>query len=109
MTQMLSRTAVVSQGFIVSIEDVTERANFTHLSDALAALWDALRALPLGVVQADAYRSYLIGEGSTERVREQLAQSGALALTFTMGGQSHLVEIIHEPSKRFPWTTRSTS
>ncbi|WP_457028579.1 hypothetical protein [Kitasatospora sp. P5_F3] len=94
-------------GFTVSIEDVTHPARFSRLADALIALWGSLRELPLGATQADAYQVYLTGPEAEQRVAEQLESCGAIALTFEMAGRSHLVEIVADSSKRFPWTVPS--
>lgn len=82
-----------SPSYTVSIEDVTTSATFAHLPDALAALWEALRVLPLGWTQYEAYR-YFFGAGAVERVNEFLDRDGELTLSFAMGGRSHLVQLV---------------
>jgi len=79
-------------GYTVSIEDVTGPATFRRLPDALDALWQSLRVLPLGWTQNEAYR-YFFGPGAVERVEGFLARDGELALTFTMAGRPHSVRI----------------
>jgi hypothetical protein len=81
-----------SRPVTVSIEGITEPATFTHLPDALAALWDALRVLPLGWTQYEAYR-YFFGPGAVERVTTFLDRDGELTLSFAMGGRTHLVSL----------------
>ncbi|MFJ9521605.1 hypothetical protein ACIRPK_25525 [Kitasatospora sp. NPDC101801] len=78
--------------FTVSIEDIAAPATFTHLQDALNALWEALRVLPLGWNQFEAYRFFL-GDGAVERVTEFLDRDGELTLSFAIGGRSHLIEV----------------
>ncbi|GAA1186382.1 hypothetical protein F4556_003312 [Kitasatospora gansuensis] len=77
----------------VSIEGITEPATFKHLPDALAALWESLRVLPLGAVQADAYQYFLTRPDAVERVTEFLTRDGRLDLSFALVGWSHLVTI----------------
>ncbi|GAA3024864.1 hypothetical protein GCM10020229_75470 [Kitasatospora albolonga] len=78
--------------YTVEIEDVTAPAVFARLPDALAALWEALRVLPLGWTQYEAYR-YFLGPGAVDRVTESLERDGELRLSFAMGGRSHLVSV----------------
>ncbi|MDH6129657.1 hypothetical protein [Kitasatospora sp. GP82] len=77
----------------VSIEDITAPATFNQLSDALVALWEALRVLPLGWTQYQAYR-YFFGPGAEQRVAEFLERDGELTLSFTMAGRSHAVRVV---------------
>ncbi|WP_457031759.1 hypothetical protein [Kitasatospora sp. P5_F3] len=86
-------TAPMREPVTVSIEGVTEPATFKHLPDALAALWESLRALPLGAVQADAYRYFLTRPDAVERVTEFLTRDGRLDLTFALAGRCHLVSV----------------
>ncbi|WP_441250100.1 hypothetical protein [Kitasatospora sp. McL0602] len=76
----------------VSIEDITAPATFSHLPDALTALWEALRVLPLGWTQYDAYR-YFFGPGAVERVEAFLDRNGELTLSFAMAGRHHTVRV----------------
>ncbi|MER5867953.1 hypothetical protein [Kitasatospora sp. NPDC002040] len=82
----------MSRSYRVSIEDITAPATFSHLPDALAALWEALRVLPLGWTQYEAYR-FFFGPGVVERVTEFLDRDGELTLSFAMAGRSHLVQV----------------
>ncbi|WP_405020581.1 hypothetical protein OHV05_30725 [Kitasatospora sp. NBC_00070] len=79
--------------FIVSIEDVAAPATFKSLETALAALWEALRVLPLGWTQFNAYQYFLNRPDAVERVSEFLARDGWLELTFAMAGRSHSVRV----------------
>ncbi|MDH6578936.1 hypothetical protein [Kitasatospora sp. MAP5-34] len=79
----------------VSIEGITEPATFSRLPDALAALWEALRVLPLGWTQYEAYR-YFFGPGAVERVEAFLERDGELTLSFAMAGRSHAVRVTPE-------------
>jgi len=74
----------------VEIEDITMLAHFPDLAAAAAALWESLRALPLGNVQYEAYREFL-GAGVVERIEEFLQRDGELTLSFAMAGRSHAV------------------
>lgn len=76
----------------VEIEGITEPAQFTNLGAAVTALWESLRALPLGWEQYQAYALFF-GEGAVERVEEFLERDGELTLSFAMAGQSHAVRV----------------
>ena len=90
-------TANVAGPFTVEVEGVTGPATFTHLPDALAALWTTLRALPLGAVQADAYEYFLTRPEAAERVAEFLQRDGQLTLSFAIGGHLHAVRLHPAP------------
>ncbi len=92
--------------FTVSVEGVIKPATFTGLGTALKALWLALDALRLSKSQAEAFRHYLTGPEAEMHVLETLERDGAIALTFEMAGRSHLVEIVADEAKRFPWGSR---
>ncbi|WP_344467594.1 hypothetical protein [Kitasatospora kazusensis] len=86
--------ASVGEGPVtVEIGGVTGPATFARLPDALAALWQSLRPLPLGAVQYDAYEYFLNRPDSSERVAEFLKRDGELQLTFAMGGVTHVVRV----------------
>lgn len=74
----------------VEIEDITQPAQFNDLADAVAALWESLRALPIGSYQYEAYRDFFGGD-AVERIEEFLERDGQLALSFAMAGRSHAV------------------
>ncbi|MFF1873614.1 hypothetical protein [Kitasatospora herbaricolor] len=76
----------------VEIEDIAEPATFSRLPDAVAALWEALRVLPLGWTQYEAYRRFL-GPGAVRRVEESIERDGELSLSFRLAGRLHLVRI----------------
>ncbi|MFD9125590.1 hypothetical protein [Kitasatospora sp. NPDC059571] len=78
---------------VVEIEDVTAEAVFARLPDALAAVWQALRALPLGAVQADAFEYFLTRPDAVRAVARFLRRDGELSLTFTLEGRPHAVRI----------------
>jgi len=88
----MTTRAKPATGYEVVIEDVTEPHTFVQLPDALSALWESLRALPLGNTQYEAYR-FFFGEGAVERVEQFLARDGRLSLTFTMAGRAHEVRV----------------
>jgi len=93
MTATVTERRTVQGPFTVSIEDVTEPATFKRLDDALVALWEALRALPLGWTQYDAYRYFLTRWDAVACVTDFLERDGYLSLTFTMAGRSHYVRV----------------
>ncbi|MGK4582695.1 hypothetical protein [Kitasatospora sp. HPMI-4] len=78
---------------VVEIEGITGPATFTRLPDALAALWESLRLLPLGALQADAFRYFLTRPDAAERTLEFLRRDGGLNLAFTLDGQPHTVRL----------------
>ncbi|AUG79824.1 hypothetical protein CFP65_5113 [Kitasatospora sp. MMS16-BH015] len=86
----MTRRASGGGPYTVEIEDITAPATFANLADALAALWEALRALPLGWTQAEAYR-YFLGPDGVERVEAFLERDDQLVLTFAMAGRTHAV------------------
>ncbi|GAA4865481.1 hypothetical protein ACGFX4_30270 [Kitasatospora sp. NPDC048365] len=88
----MNATAPAPKGYTVSIEDITEPATFTRLPDALDALWQSLRVLPLGWTQYEAYR-YFFGPGAVERVETFLARDGRLTLSFHMAGRAHAIRL----------------
>ena len=76
----------------VEIEDIVAPATFSRVPDAVAALWEALRVLPLGWTQYEAYR-YFLGPGAVDRIEESLRRDGELSLTFRMSGRLHSVRV----------------
>ncbi|MGE7439429.1 MULTISPECIES: hypothetical protein [Kitasatospora] len=84
---------------VVEIEGIAAPAAFTHLPDALAAVWDALKPLPLGTLQADAFRYFLTRPDAAERATEFLRRDGRLDLSFTLHGQPHTVRLRHQDAE----------
>lgn len=76
---------------VVEITGITTPARFRRLPDAVAAVWDAVRALPLGNTQYEAYRYFFTRPDAVQRVTEFLERDGELSLTFSMNGRSHSV------------------
>ncbi|GAA2238343.1 MULTISPECIES: hypothetical protein [Kitasatospora] len=91
--EILAGTASTGTAVTVSIEDIAAPATFARLPVALAALWESLRALPLGHTQAEAYRDFLTRPDAAERVQEFLDRDGCLMLSFAMSGRHHSVRI----------------
>lgn len=89
VTEAFSAAAPV----IVEIEDVTAPVVFGRLPDALAATWEALRVLPLGAVQADAFHYFLTRPDAATDIINVLRREGELSLTFRMGGRLHSVRV----------------
>jgi len=82
----------VSRPVTVTIEGIADPARFTRLQDALPAIWESLRRLPLGSHQYESFREFF-GEGAVDRVEDFLQRDGQLTLTFAMAGQYHAVRI----------------
>ncbi len=78
---------------VVEIEGVAGPATFGRLADALTAVWDSLRVLPLGAVQADAFGYFLTRPDAVECVAEFIRRDGLLSLTFALDGHRHQVRI----------------
>lgn len=62
----------------VEIEDICGPATFRRLPEALAATWEALRLLPLGAVQAGAFRHFLTHPEVDRLVRESIRREGRI-------------------------------
>ncbi|GAA2774260.1 MULTISPECIES: hypothetical protein [Kitasatospora] len=82
---------------VVEIEGITAPARFDRLSDAAAAIWHSVRALPLGNTQYEAYRYFFTRPDAVERCREFIDRDTGLTLSFRMNGRSHRVRI--QPAK----------
>ncbi|MEV6979038.1 ATP-binding protein [Kitasatospora sp. NPDC093806] len=78
---------------VVEIEGITCPATFGRLPDALAAVWDSLRVLPLGAVQYDAFGHVLSGPGAVDRAARVIRREGGLSLSIAMNGRAHLVSV----------------
>ncbi|MFF1903494.1 ATP-binding protein [Kitasatospora sp. NPDC058218] len=83
----------ISCAVVVEIEGVTVPATFGRLPDAIAAVWDSLRVLPLGAVQYDAFGHVLSGPGAAERAARVIRREGGLTMSFAMDGRAHLVSV----------------
>lgn len=75
----------------VEIEGMTAPTTFSHLTAAVNALWESIRAL-LGATQYEAYKLFF-GPGAVERVAAFLERDGELQLSFALSGRSHLVVV----------------
>ncbi|GAA2135615.1 hypothetical protein GCM10009760_14360 [Kitasatospora kazusensis] len=80
-------------GVVVEIEGVMAPTEFKKLGDAVAAVWESLRPLPLGWTQYEAYRYFFDTPGAEERVTEFLERDRCLTLTFAIAGRSHYVRV----------------
>lgn len=78
---------------VVEIEGITAPATFGRLNDALGAVWDLLRMLPLGAVQYDAFGHVLSGPGAVDRAARVMGRDGGLALSVALNGRAHLVSV----------------
>ncbi len=63
------------------------------LPNAVAALWEALRTLPMGNHQYEAF-GYFFGEGVEQRVRQAFTLDGELQLTLRLEGVIRSVRIV---------------
>ncbi|GAB2729868.1 hypothetical protein [Kitasatospora kifunensis] len=77
----------------VELTGITPPATFGRVSDALAALWESMQALPLGEYQFEAYRLYLTGERAEEHVVERLRRQGESVVSFGLADGPHLLSI----------------
>ncbi|PBC66317.1 histidine kinase-like protein [Streptomyces sp. TLI_235] len=75
------------------IENVTSPAMFDQLPDAVSALWEAVRRLPMGSTQFEAYRYFFTRADAVERVSEFIRRDGELSLSLKMDGRLHRVRI----------------
>ncbi|MFJ9950323.1 ATP-binding protein [Kitasatospora sp. NPDC091207] len=82
-----------SGAVVVEIEGITVPATFGRLPDALTAVWDSLRVLPLGAVQYDAFGHVLSGPEAVGRAARMIRREGGLILSFAMNGRAHLVSV----------------
>ncbi|MER8187474.1 hypothetical protein [Kitasatospora sp. NPDC094015] len=87
-----SNTAAASTAVTVVIEGITLPATFNRLPDAMAALWEALRMLPLGWAQYEACQGYF-GPEAVPRVAQALAREGRLEVTFRLAGRPYTVTV----------------
>ncbi|PBC66294.1 histidine kinase-like protein [Streptomyces sp. TLI_235] len=78
---------------VVEIEDITGPAAFDRLPDALPAIWDAVRLLPLGSSQYEAYKYFFTHSDAVARVREFIRREGELSLSLRMNSRLHQVRI----------------
>ena len=83
---------------VVQIEDITSPARFQQLPDALAALWDALRVLPISEHQAGAFKYFLTRPDAADHVRHFLDLDGRLDLTLRLEHRLHSVSIRPAPA-----------
>ncbi|MDH6137157.1 hypothetical protein P3T37_006589 [Kitasatospora sp. MAA4] len=77
----------------VELSGITEPATFARLSDALAALWESMRVLPLDAFSADCFHYYLTRPDAVQRVSETLEHSGDLALSFGLPDGPHVMHV----------------
>lgn len=77
-----------------SISGHMDEAPFGSFTDAGSALWAVLRTLPLGYVQAAAYRHLLVDDVS--QIEPLFQHRATVQLTFELGnGARHAVTITH--------------
>ncbi|WP_329569462.1 hypothetical protein [Kitasatospora sp. NBC_01266] len=62
--------------FVVELTDITPPATFVHLSDALAALWQSMRWLPLSDLQHDWFGYYLTRPEAVDHITRALERNG---------------------------------
>lgn len=79
---------------MVELTGITRPAAFSRLPEALAALWNSMRVLPLETFDSDCFREHLTGPDAAERARELLDRDGEFALAFTLaGGSRHVLRL----------------
>ncbi|WP_441250546.1 hypothetical protein [Kitasatospora sp. McL0602] len=91
--QHICPNAIAAGRITVEVEGVLDPVTFDHLSDALTALWEALRVLPLRSVEANAYELLLTRPDRVEIVAGFLEPDGSCELPFGMNGHRHRVRI----------------
>ncbi|MFD4398750.1 hypothetical protein [Kitasatospora sp. NPDC058478] len=77
---------------VVEVRGVTEPAEFSKLSDALAALLGALRVLPLSLEQQD-YFDELFGPSAVQQIGYRLATYGEVRTLAFLDLTPHLVKL----------------
>ncbi|MFI9271697.1 hypothetical protein ACIGXM_13410 [Kitasatospora sp. NPDC052896] len=75
----------------VELTGITRPATFARVPDALAALWESVRVLPLGSLQLNWFREMLVGLDAVPRAEETLRRGQGLELPFTLADRSHVV------------------
>ncbi|MFI9273814.1 hypothetical protein ACIGXM_24345 [Kitasatospora sp. NPDC052896] len=89
----ITETGTVFGPVVVELTGVTQPATFDRVSDALAALWASMRALPLDRTTYLAYEHFLTRPDAEERAIEFAAQPGGLVLSFGLGDGTHLLKL----------------
>ncbi|MFG2821696.1 hypothetical protein ACGFX4_19975 [Kitasatospora sp. NPDC048365] len=79
------------------IEGITALAEFSRLDDAVSAVWNSVRALPIGHTQYAAYEVFF-GDGAVDRVQDLFKRHGEVRLSFRLCDRSH--SIVIRPSRR---------
>ncbi|MFI9270645.1 hypothetical protein ACIGXM_08035 [Kitasatospora sp. NPDC052896] len=78
----------------VELTGIAQPATFARVSDALAALWESIRVLPLGSLQHNWFREMLTGPEALPRTEESLQRHGeGLELPFTLADGPHLLTL----------------
>lgn len=87
---------------VVEIQGITAPATFRRLPDAVMAVWESLRALPLGSTQYEAYKFFMTRPDAVERINEFLDRDGQLDLSFSLDNCSHAVRF-RRVAPSSPW------
>jgi hypothetical protein len=77
---------------VVEIAGITPPARFARLSDALAALWDSARLLPLDG-DRELVTCWLTDPHAEERTLELLTLQGARSLTLQLPDGPHVMSV----------------
>ena len=92
--EVAGRAAVGALGpVVVELTGITGPAEFTRLPDALAALWESMKVLPLCEEQYLAYELFLTRPDAVERAAEFLQYDGRLELSFGLADGPHLLRV----------------
>ncbi|MDH6131168.1 hypothetical protein P3T37_000537 [Kitasatospora sp. MAA4] len=96
MTHPERDTAPWAGPVTVEISGITDPATFNRLPDALTALWESMRALPLGELQHDWFGCYLTRPDAVQRVAENLGRNGDVTLSFALPDGTYLMRVFTE-------------
>ncbi|WP_280727828.1 hypothetical protein [Kitasatospora sp. MAA4] len=75
------------------ISGITDPATFERLPDALAALWESMRHLPLDAFSADCFHYYLTRPDAAKYVTQSLVSNGKVELTCALPDGLHTVSV----------------
>ncbi|MFI9273275.1 hypothetical protein ACIGXM_21520 [Kitasatospora sp. NPDC052896] len=76
---------------VVELTGLVEPATFDRVPDALEALWESIRLLPLGSLQLNWFKEMLIGEDALLRAEDVLRRGEGLVLPFTLADRPHVL------------------
>ncbi|MDH6114356.1 hypothetical protein P3T36_000757 [Kitasatospora sp. MAP12-15] len=95
---------------IVELTGIMPPATFPRLPEALAALWQSMRTLPLSDLQHDWFGYYLTRPDAVEHVSRTLECDGKLTLSFSLrdSPEQHLLRVRLAPPRTPPLPTTTS-